>query len=245
MKKPYTVCHMLTALDGKITGEYMKSSFVETAEDVYEKINEEYNPDAWLCGRVTTDENFTFYNKPDLNETDELVEDGDFVVEKNAQMYYVSLDTSGKIGWKSNTLKYAGRPEAHVIEILTEKASNSYKSFLRKMKISYIIAGEKELDYPLALEKLYDLFGIKKLMISGGGFVNWSFLQAGLIDELSVVIAPVADGNQNTVTLFEKADYFPKDTVVGFTLEDMKIFKKNTIWLKYRTADIVDITKNL
>lgn len=69
---------------------------------------------------------------------------------------------------------------AHVIEILTEKASNSYKAFLRKLNISYIIAGKDELDYSLAMEKLYDLFDIHTLMLGGGGILNWSFIQTDI-----------------------------------------------------------------
>ena len=78
---------------------------------------------------------------------------------------------------------------AHIIEILTEKASNSYKAFLRELGISYIIAGKEELDYSLAMEKLYDLFDIHTLMLGGGGILNWSFIQARMCDEISVVIA--------------------------------------------------------
>lgn len=70
-------------------------------------------------------------------------------------MYYVSVDPSGKLGWKSSILHYYVDTTAHVIEILTEKASNSYKAFFRKLGISYIIAGQEELGYSLAMEKLY------------------------------------------------------------------------------------------
>lgn len=97
--------------------------------------------------------------------------EGDFIVKADIPMYYVSVDPSGKLGWKSNVLHYVDTT-AHVIEILTEKASNSYKAFLRKLNISYIIAGKDELDYALAMEKLYDLFDIRTLMLGGGGILN-------------------------------------------------------------------------
>ncbi len=31
-------------------------------------------------------------------------------------MYYISLDRSGRLGWKSNILRY-GDTEAHIIEV--------------------------------------------------------------------------------------------------------------------------------
>lgn len=70
-------------------------------------------------------------------------------------------------------------------------------------------------------------------MLSGGGFINWTFLQAGLVDELSLVITPVADGENNTVTLFDKSDGLPAYTPVGFTLKSVDILNGGGVWLRY------------
>lgn len=96
--------------------------------------------------------------------------ESDFIKKADVPMYYVSVDPSGKLGWKSSVLHYVDTT-AHIIEILTEKSSNSYKAFLRKIGISYIIAGQEELDSSLAMEKLYTLFDIHTLMLGGGGSV--------------------------------------------------------------------------
>lgn len=231
--RPRIICHMMTSVDGKITGPYMEAKSAEIANGEYERTNNTYNSQAWLCGRVTTDEIFTFYCKPDLDENAPTVPDGDFVAVSNASMYYVSADASGKIGWASNFLKYEDRPDAHIIEILTEKASNAYKSFLRRLNISYIVAGKEHLDCTLASEKLYELFRIKTLMVSGGGYINGSFLNEGLIDELSLVIVPVTDSESDTVTLFEKADYLPEKAPVEFSLQSVEKLEGDGIWLRY------------
>ena len=131
-------------------------------------------------------------------------------------MYYVSVDPSGKLGCKSSILHYYVDTTAHVIEILTEKASNSYKAFLRKLGISYIIAGQEELDYSLAMEKLYALFDIHTLMLGGGGILNWSFIQAGMCDEISVVIAASADRSSDTPALFSTRNGFGTNKAKGF-----------------------------
>lgn len=146
MNKPYIVCHMLTSLDGKITGPYMQAEAINGASAAYERINASFRPQAWLCGRVTTDENFTFYRKPTLDEGTTAVPEGDYVAVADAPMYYVAVDASGRLGWESNSLEYEGRPPSHVIEVLTEKASPAYRAFLRKLGISYIVAGTDRLD---------------------------------------------------------------------------------------------------
>lgn len=233
--RPRIICHMLTSINGKITGDYMETKSAEIVGSEYERINNSYNPQAWLCGRVTTDENFTFYHKPNLDENAPQVPDGDFIAVSDAPMYYISVDASGKIGWQSNELSYEDRPKAHVIEALTEKTSNSYKAFLRKMNISYIIAGKEELDCALLVKKLYTLFGIKTLMLSGGGYINGSFMNAGLIDEISLLIAPVTDSYSNTVSLFEYGNYLTEKAPVEFKLETVEKLKGDGIWLRYVT----------
>lgn len=236
MNRPYIFCHMMTSLDGKITGSYMNTKEGENAGNVFYNIsfgeNPYYKHQGWLSGRVTTDDNFTFYEKPALDENAPAVPEGDFVANGNAGMYYVSVDPAGKLDWKSGKLTYVDT-HAHVIEVLTGKASNSYKAFLRKLGISYIVAGVETLDYEMAMEKLKKLFGIETLMLGGGGVLNWSFIQAGMCDEVSVVIAPVADGSSKTPALFNAKDEWASDTPVAFELQSAEIKDGGSVWLRY------------
>lgn len=72
------------------------------------------------------------------------------------------------------------------------------------------------------LEKLYKSFGIERLLAAGGGLMNWSLIREDLIDELSIVIAPAADGNSSTATIFEKADFLPERTPAVFQIKDIR-----------------------
>ncbi|MBD1379879.1 RibD family protein [Metabacillus arenae] len=231
--RPYIVCHMLTAVDGKITGPFMKTPEARIINEEYERTNETYHPQAWMCGRVTMDDYFTLGHKPELEENVSVYPRTDYVANPNAEMYIVSVDPSGRLGWTQNYVDYLSRPRAHIIEVLTGKVSDAYIAYLRKYGISYIFAGEDSLNCALAAEKLKSLFGIKVLMLSGGGFLNWSFLQEGLIDELSIVMAPLTDGETNTVTLFEKADYLPPKAPVAFSLESVEPVNGDGVWLRY------------
>ena len=236
MNRPYIFCHMMTSLDGKIMGNYMSTPEGNLAGDVFYDLafgkNAHYKHQGWLSGRITTDDNFTFYEKPDLDESIIEVPEGDFVEKSNATMYYVFIDPSGRLGWKDNTLTYVDTT-AHVLEVLTEKASPAYKAFLRKRGISYIIAGKDTLDYEIALEKLKNLFGIETLMLGGGGVLNWSFIQAGICDEISVVIASAADGSIKTPTLFATSEGRTTDKAVGFKLMSADVMNENCVWLRY------------
>lgn len=235
MDRPYIFCHMMTSLDGKIMGSYMGTPEGSAAGDVFYNLSfgkePYYKHQGWLSGRVTTDDNFTFYEKPDVDENVPTVPEGDFVAKK-ADMYYVSVDPSGKLGWKSDTLTYIDTT-AYVIEILTQKAGNAYKAFLRKLGISYIIAGTDSLDYETAMSKLKTLFGIETLMLGGGGVLNWSFIQAGMCDEVSVVIAPAADGSSDTPALFAARGGLAADKPIGFELQSAQVKEGGSVWLRY------------
>lgn len=138
MNRPYIFGHMMTSLDGKIMGKYVETPEGAAAGDVFYNIsfgkNPHYKHQGWLSGRITTDDNFTFYEKPELNEEAAKVPEGDYIAKKT-DIYYVSIDPSGRLGWKSSTLTYIDTT-AHVIEVLTEKATNAYKDFLRRRGIS-------------------------------------------------------------------------------------------------------------
>lgn len=237
MNRPYVFCHMLTSIDGKIMGNYMNTPEGEVGGNVFYDIafgkDRHYNHQGWLSGRVTTDDNFTFYNKPILDEKSPIVAEGDYVADFSEKIHYVSIDPSGKLGWKENYIVYKDT-RAHVVEVLTQKATNSYKAFLRKLGISYIIAGEESINYELLLEKLKELFGIETLMLGGGGILNWSFLQAGLCDEISLVIAPTADGSAQTPTLFMTKKGITEDKPLSFALQSVNVMKEDTLWLRYK-----------
>lgn len=236
MNRPYIFCHMMTSLDGKIMGKYMGTPQGSTAGDVFYRIafgkEPFYHHQGWLSGRVTTDDNFTFYKTPELDEHAPEVPAGDYIAQPDFGMFYVSVDPHGKLGWESATLHY-GDTTAHVIEVLTEQASNAYRAFLRKKGISYILAGKTELDYALALSKLKEIFHIETLMLGGGGVLNWSFLQAGMCDEISIVVAAAADGNPDTPPLFRAQKGLSEDHALGFQLKAAQVMDGGTVWLRY------------
>ena len=238
MDRPYIFCHMMTSLDGKIMGGYMETPQGEAAGDVFYEIafgkNRFYQHQGWLSGRVTTDDNFTFYKKPELDESAPAVPEGDYLAQPDFGMFYVSVDPHGKLGWENATLHYVDTT-AHVIEVLTEQASNAYKAFLRKKGISYIIAGKDELDHALMLSKLKKDFHIETLMLGGGGILNWSFLQVGLCDEISLVIAAAADGSADTPPVFRAKEGLSQNQPLGFHLKDAKVMDGGSLWLRYTT----------
>lgn len=143
------------------------------------------------------------------------------------------MPMSGGPAASVETIEKKGRAKAHIVEVLTKAVHIDYLAYLRKKEISYIFAGKDTLDCWILLEKLHRLFSIERLMIAGGGLMNWSFVQEGLLDELSIVMAPVADGSTRAVSIFEKADFLPARSPAVFKLKEAKTLDGDTLWLRY------------
>lgn len=239
MNRPYIICHILSALDGKIAGAFMGTAANQKAGKEYGRIREEFQAQAWLYGTTTTKE-FTNFKNPELPPISEQVSNGDYVAESGLDLYYVSVDTLGEIAWESGTYKRAGRSDSHIIEILIEKTSPQYRAYLRKKGVSYIIAGKDTLDCRLAAQKLKELFKINKMLICGGGTVNWSFLSQGVVDELSLLLSPVADGDPNTPTVFERMKQSDGSKPALFHLKSVTPLQNDIVHLVYTTENQED-----
>lgn len=100
--------------------------------------------------------------------------------------------------------------------------------------VSYIIAGKKELHFAEAVSKIRRIYGKDELLLNGGGGVNWSLLKQGLVDEVSIVMTPVADGANESASLFDGNPKYNDNGPVGFELIDMQKLQDGSAWLRYK-----------
>lgn len=232
MERPKTIIHILGAVDGKITGPFMGMPSVSEANEEYGRIRSAFQADAWLYGTTTTKE-FTGFRHPELDNSIVSFPTDDFIAENDARFYYISVDALGEIGWESATFQKPGRPDAHIIEVLTEQAPAAYRAFLQELRISYILVGKDSLDCKIACEKLYKLFGIRTMLICGGGVINWTFIQQGVADDVSLLIAPAADGTADTAAVFQESSFLPESVPVEFRLKSVERAGKDSVHLLY------------
>ncbi|MGW1001422.1 dihydrofolate reductase family protein [Streptomyces sp. NPDC002520] len=64
-----------------------------------------------------------------------------------------------------------------------------------------------DLDWRALLEHLYDVRGVRRLMVEGGGTVHTQLLRQGLADELQLVLAPLFVGDPAAPRLFGPGAY--------------------------------------
>ena len=224
VKRPYVICHMVPSVDGRIVTKGWKLSPIALAE--YERTAETFNADGWMIGRISM-EPYAGKAKVPVRKNPQPIPRTDFIARNDAEPYAIALDPSGKLTWKSASID-----DEHVITVLTEQVSDDYLAFLQAKGVSYLFGGATELNLKKVLEKLRAEFGIKRLLVEGGGKINGSFLAADLIDELSVLLAPIADGSIGTPSLFDSSEGKGPNRQLKLVSAEKR--KGDVVWLKYK-----------
>jgi len=229
MERPCIICHMVTSIDGKVTGEFLKQRAGEKAAEVYYELHRQYQADAFCCGRVTMEGSFTGGHQPELTAYQNIrVLREDYVAASGVSFYAVAFDRHGRLGWISSHIadEDPGYDKAHIIEVLCEDVSDAYLAYLREIGVSYIFAGAVEMNLSLALEKLKKLFGIHTLLLEGGSIINGAFAREGLIDALSLVVAPIM-GDKSDKPLFWDGQ------LENYQLRAVSDMGDSIVWLQY------------
>jgi riboflavin biosynthesis pyrimidine reductase len=228
--RPYVICLMMTSLDGKILSDKWGSSAkVKKLVKSFETIHEELGYKAWIVGRTTMEKDFTDYAEPIIKRGKNDIDRKDFVAEHHSESFAIAIDAHAKLGWKESKMQ-----GDHVVTILTEDVADGYLAHLQEIGVSYLFAGKDKVDLNLTLTKLKSLFGIETLMLEGGGHINGSFLNEGLIDEYHQLLLPIADGTIETSSVFEIAADVKKEGATLFKLDKVKQIDNDILWLTYK-----------
>ena len=99
-----------------------------------------------------------------------------------------------------------------------------------------LFGGRDTLDLARVLDKLGTTFGIKRLLLEGGGRINGSFLAAGLVDEVSLLVAPAVDGRIGEPALFDHEDEGAAKRL-ALTLRSVEQMGGGLVWLRYDVAN--------
>ena len=234
-QRPYIICLMMNSVDGKIlSGKWGNSEQVETLTKSFEEVHDSIGNKSWIVGRTTMEKDFTHYAKPIHKPGEHPLSREDYVANAGAGSFAVAIDGQGKLGWESATML-----GEHVITVLTESVADSYLAHLRDIGVSYVFGGKDTIDLHAVLVKLRSLFGIETLMLEGGGHINGSFLNEGLIDEFYQILLPLADGRVATSSVFEVEEKDRKLDATLFKLEAVKQLDNDVLLIRYKVKERV------
>lgn len=153
----------------------------------------------------------------------------------------VIVDSRGRIPIDSQIMRMASKIKT--IVAVTDQAPEEKIHKLEDMGAQVLVISEGKkgqnaaVPHGVNLKALFrrlEKMGLRRILVEGGGELNWSLLRLGLVDELTVTIAPKIAGGRLATTLVE-GDGFD-EIAQGIRLKLSKIERKKTgeLLLRYR-----------
>ena len=221
MKRPYIICHMMTAVDGRI--DCAMTEHLPGVQEYYDTLDALETPSR-VSGRVTALLELAA-GPYDGEKTEPIGREGYFKA-CEAAGYEIVADTHGTLLWDDQT--GSDRP---VLVLTSERVDRAYLEYLTGRGVSWIACGVERIDLARACEILAEDFGVERMAVVGGGHVNAGFLAAGLLDEVSILIGAGIDGRGGMAAVF---DGLPMDRpVTPLTLKSVQQYGSGAVWLRY------------
>lgn len=169
MNKPYIVCHMMTAVGGRI--DCAMTEHLPGVQEYYDALDS-FEAPTRVSGRVTAQLEMA---QPGTFRTSAPTPLGREAFSKAADDGYdVVVDNHGALLWGE-----AAQYERPMLILTSGQVSREYVEYLDANHISWIACGKSRIDLSSACEILAYEFGVKRMAVVGGGHVNAGFLAAG------------------------------------------------------------------
>ncbi len=148
------------------------------------------------------------------------------VARAEADDYAILIDQHGKLHWKGP--ETCGAP---IIMVLGRDVPDTHLAELTADSLSYIFSQ----DLAHVIDVLGDRFGIRALILEGGASTNAVFLEARLVDEISLVLFPAIGGREGGRTLFEAGPEGLADHV-RLSMLSTEVRSGGAVHLRYRVS---------
>lgn len=222
--KPYIIIHMMTSIDGRIDCSMLE----HLSSDEYYVALEQLGTCSQLSGRQTAALEWPAVEKGTSPMEGNPIAQESVYQACPSDTYSIVVDTHGKLQWK------AAEEDGHPILCITsEQVSQSYLEGLKARGISWIATGKDRIDLTRALEILAEQFNVQRLAVVGGGHICGGFLEAGLVDEVSIMVAPGIDGRSGQTAVFDGITRQSPEPY-HLLLEKVERVGKDVVWLRYK-----------
>lgn len=112
----------------------------------------------------------------------------------------VVVDSTGKIPSSSRLLKKAN--EINTIVATSNRITFDNIRRIESTGAKVLVAGRNKVELRKVF-RILEKMGYKRILVEGGGELNWSVLKLGIVDELIITISPRIIGGRSATTLVE------------------------------------------
>ncbi|GAB4498106.1 MAG: 2,5-diamino-6-(ribosylamino)-4(3H)-pyrimidinone 5'-phosphate reductase [Anaerolineales bacterium] len=224
MNRPYTFINVAMTADGKIDTFARKGAAISSQRDKQRVDELRAAADGILVGgRTLLDET------PKLTVKSEALREGRIRQGRSPNPIKVGVASVADIQKDSDFIK-AG--DSQKVIFTTSQTSISQLENLRALGVDVFVDESPRVDLNkmmLTLKKI----GVDHLMVEGGGTINFELMRLGLVDELTIYIAPMIFGGANAPT---PADGFgvPRERALEMKLTGVEQWDDGGVLLKYR-----------
>jgi 2,5-diamino-6-(ribosylamino)-4(3H)-pyrimidinone 5'-phosphate reductase len=192
MNRPYTFINIAMTADGKIDTFERKGAAISSKWDKQRVDELRAVADGILVGGKTLLDEL-----PKLTVKSEALREGRIQRGLPPNPIKVGIATAANIPLESDFIK-AG--DARVVIFTTSQTSINQVEILRAHGVEVFVEDAPRVDLSQMARTLKQL-GINRLMVEGGGTINFELMRLGLVDELTIYIAPMIFGGANAPTL--------------------------------------------
>lgn len=235
---PYIICHMISSIDGRIVTDRwtvpVDGLDRDTLINQYFDIEKLYDADGWIIGRSTASEHFVKAAEPWMGSTNRFPREP-YVAHPLTARLAILMDPQGKLQYERSDIEGDA-----IVTVLAENVADDYLQMLRDNGVSYCFAGPDGHDIQKAVAILGSAFGRRKLLLEGGGLINGAFLQAGVINEISLMVYPGIDGVSGIASMFDWVCEKNDEPACGQALSLLHVEKRDNgvLWIKYKVEKI-------
>lgn len=150
---------------------------------------------------------------------------------KERHLTRIIIDSTGRIPIDSQILRTASK-----IKTIVAVTKLAHMNVIRKIKKTgaiVIVAGTHTVDLKKVVWTVQRM-GIKKILVEGGGEINWSLFRLGIVNELIVTMAPRIVGGRRAITLVEGEGYSRVSQGIKLQLKRVRIQNSGEVVLHYR-----------
>ena len=123
---------------------------------------------------------------------------------------------------------------ARIVIFTAQKTSKKQLEFLRGRGVEVFVHNTDRVDLPQALHTLKGL-GIQRLMVEGGGTLNFELLRLGLVDEVTTYVAPMVFGGESAPTM-AAGPGLVRSAAIPLKLVDVEAWEDGGVLIKYRVV---------
>src|SRR5258708_24679481 len=185
ISRPYVILNAAMSLDGKIA-TYTGDSRMSSPADLRRVHRLRASVDGIMVGMRTL-----LRDNPKLRVR----------LARGLKPHRIIVDSNAQTPLTSFVVRTA--KEFSTIVAVTSRVPKNRIEILERTGVKVLVCGKGRLVSVKILLRTLRKLRVRKILLEGGGALNWSMLSSGLVDEVSVAITPRILGGEKAVTLVE------------------------------------------